>query len=284
MPPFFCGLRVFFLFKMNTLCDNQPCVSKVGRVAKQFGLLCDDLILETLTFLHPLSWIPIFQKYLALKAKWLKSSCFPLSPTSYMMFEDIDINNYFYCMRNKFGTMYKKGILDLLAFKQANPQFSEVIEKRYNYDMEAVLRLLDPSIFSTFQKHYRAVLKDIKRHYRTPTHSNEGCLCCQRTLPSWYPMFGSLPHSEIKKQVGKRVLKSWAKETKNMIQLGCCSELCYLVLYKTQELPKPGDNLVCGYCFTCDASMTSFNVHMASKQFRSYEDLECNSCRVEYCY
>ncbi len=262
-----------FLFRMNALCNDQPCVS---RVTNKFELICDDLILETLTFLHPLSWIPIFQNYLAVRAKWLKSS--------YTMYGDVDINNYFHCVRKENGAMYKKGILDLLAFKHANPQFSELIENRYSYDMEAMLRLLDPSIYSTFQKHQRAVLKDIKRFYQTPTHSNEGCLCCQRTLPSWYPMFGSLPHSEIKKQVGKRELKWWAKETRNMIQLGCCSELCYLVLHNTQQLPNVGDEPICGHCSCCSAPMSSFDLHMASKQFRSYEDVECNTCLVYYSY
>lgn len=245
------------------------------------NILCDDVLLEILTFIHPFSWIPEFQKLMSIREKWLSRSSFNRSTSSYKMYEDVDVNFYFDNMRKTKGSQYKQGILGLLEIKRANTHISRLVEKYYNYDMEAMIRLLDPSIFSTFRTNLVIVLRDIKRLYVAPTNTNEGCLCCHRALPSWYSMFGSQKPSEIKKQVGKREFKRWFLLTKNMIQLGCCSELCYLTLFRTCSLPKDGQFLSCRNCSLCGKFMNVFETFMKNNKD---SECECIECQVRYVF
>jgi hypothetical protein len=248
--------------------------------------LCNDVLLEVLQNLHPLFWVPLFRNYIETMHHWNVRELFS-TPIS-RMYGSSDINFYFEHMRKKHGETYKEAILSLLNLKYTHKYFRALISRHYNYDMEAMLRILDPNIFQSHRLKLIKVQKEILRRYMPPTHSNEGCFCCGVTLPAWFPSVDWMDPKVIRKQMAKpKDLKKWAIQTKHMIQTGCCSELCYLVHFRTNRIPNKGDQIPyfsCSYCHKLMTSIQACMSHSATKAFKGYWDLEtfeCTECYVE---
>lgn len=247
------------------------------------------MLLEILQNLHPLDWVPLFQGYIETMHRWNIHELFS-SPIS-RMYGSSDIDLYFERMRSKHGETYKKGILDLLNLKYTHKYFRDLIHKHYNYDMEAMLRILNPDIFRSHFNNLRKVHTQlVRRRYVFPTHTNEGCFACGQSLPSWFPSINSMGLEVLRTQLAKSEdLKIWGKKTRNMIQTGCCSEKCFQELFRVKQLPKKGDRIPMFHCEWCGCQklINSFEACM-SGEIRIGRDgkwdldsIECIECIID---
>lgn len=246
------------------------------------------MLLEILQCLHPLSWVPLFQKYVETQQRFNKRELFGTPITQ--MYGTVDLF-YFQGMHKQQGEVYKRGILDLLNLKYTHKYFRALIHKHYNYDMEAMLRILDPNIFRSYHTKWRKVQLQLLNRYVPPTHTNEGCFTCGGPLATWFPSLVCMTPKVLRKQMANPAdLKKWVCKTKHMIQVGCCSELCFLVLFRTNRIPNRGDPIPQFRCDSCGDLMTSFEACMGDGSRIGYngawdlESMECRKCIVSYKY
>ncbi len=142
---------------------------------------------------------------------------------------------------------YFNAIYQLLELYNTNTMFHRTINQRLSYDYKTIMSILMEGFKESHSKKMANVLSSIIKpvygySYKpnaaikylmkpdTCVFTNSGCLCCRKTLPSWWPMAGmkEADWSVYMSHVDRNVLNKWNKMTDGYLSEGCCSFRCYL--------------------------------------------------------